>query len=454
MRKGSKLLDSDERGAAIAIVLLIGTVLVLMSSVMIARGMRQLVSTSGDTNWDNALFAAEAGLDEGLQALDLQFTATTGETLPAGTLGSAEERAWAVTAADAHPASDLVPVAGGEFVVVRPSNSTVLFAVGYAPSREATERRVRVIRASVDGVPWLYETEHALLVGGDLDIAGNTTINDSNDNDGASVHANGEITSSGASFVVEGCTTSGLNTFAATAQCPPSPAPPEPLPVIDTVQIYPYAHFLLCNDRVAYAGPASLVTPDPDMVPCNGNETPVVLAGWSSKMQGGVVTWGNNTGVSVPGVFYVHDGNFDGRLGTVGASLEVTLIVGNANGGTCQTPATGNIEVGANTDVVRHSSLGAIGFDIALVAQGDVAFNGSATVGGAILAHEQIDYRGTSDSWGAVVAVDACDTAGSPISKNSTSATTGNSTINFAGPLQTPFLASNLHAEVVGWYEL
>jgi hypothetical protein len=247
--------------------------------------------------------------------------------------------------------------------------------------------------------------------------------------------------------------TSVDNTFAATAQCPPSPAPPEPFPVIDPVQIYPYAQFVLCDDRVAYAGPASLVTPDPDLVPCNGNETPVVLAGWSSKVQGGVVTWGNNTGVSVPGVFYVDNGNFSGRLGTGAIPLEVTLIVSNGKGPGCQTPATGNIELGANTNIVRHSSLAALGYDIALVAQGDAAFIGGATVGGAILAHEQIDYRGTADSWGAVVAVDACNTIGSPISKNSTSSTSGDSTINYI-PLKTPFTASNLHAEVVGWYEL
>ena len=105
-------------------------------------------------------------------------------------------------------------------------------------------------------------------------------------------------------------------------------------------------------------------------------------------------------------------------------------------------------------NVTRHSSLAALGFDIALVAQGDVAFIGNATVGGAILAHEQIDYRGTAESWGAVVAVDACNTLGSPISRNTTSSTSGDSTINFAGPLKTPFTASTLRAEVVGWYEL
>ena len=53
---------ADERGAAIAIVMLVGVVLVLLSSIMVARGYRQLVNTSNDTHWDNALFAAEAPL--------------------------------------------------------------------------------------------------------------------------------------------------------------------------------------------------------------------------------------------------------------------------------------------------------------------------------------------------------------------------------------------------------
>ena len=448
-------LRRDERGAAIAVVLLVGTVMVMLSSIMVARGMRQLVNTNNDTNWDNALYAAEAGLDDGLHHLDLDFGFETGETIPTETLGTADEHDWAVAAADEAPAEDVVTMARGEYVIVRPDNSTVLFAVGFAPNRAATERRVRVLRVSVDGVPWLYETEHALLVGGDLEISGNTTVNDTTGNDAASVHANGGIASSGASFVVEGCTTSVLTTFAATAQCPPSPAPVEPVPVIDPVQIYPYAHYVLCDDELAYGGPANTLTPDPDLIPCNGNEIITVLVGgWSSRTQGGKVTWGNATGAALPGVYYVHNGNFDGKLGSGATPVEVTLIVANGQGANCQAPSTGSIQLGANTNIVRHSSLGAIGYDIALVAQGDVEFIGNATVGGAILAHEQIDYRGTAESWGAVVAVDACNTLGSPISKNTTSSTSGDSTINFAGPLKTPFTASTLRAEVVGWYEL
>ena len=56
----------------------------------------------------------------------------------------------------------------------------------------------------------------------------------------------------------------------------------------------------------------------------------------------------------------------------------------------------------ANSNVAVHPSMQAAGYDILFVAQGDVAFRGGATVGGAILAHEQIDYRGNAGSWGGV----------------------------------------------------
>jgi len=439
----------SDRGIAIAMVMLVGAVLVVLSSLMVARGFRQLVNTSNDVHWDNALFVAEAGLDDALHTLDYDFDFTTGQTIPDGTLGTDAERAWAVETADA-ATSDLVAVPEGEYVVVRPANSSVVFAVGYSPSREATDRRVRVIRAAIEGNPWEYQIEHALLVGGDIELSGNTTINDTNDNDGASVHSNGSVTGAGA-YVVEGCVTSSESTFTATIACPPSPSPPEPMPVIDPLKMYPYAHYALCDDRVIYGGPTHPVTPDPDLIPCNGNETVTPLAGWTSSGTGGVVTWSAGPAAVESGVFYIDNGNYQGKLGTNTAPMLATLIASHGTGSTCQTPATGNIVFDGPSNVTVHPSLAAAGYDVVFVAQGDVMFAGSATVGGAILAHEQVDYRGGADSWGAVIGVDACDTVGSPISANTT---TGTSYINYPGPLLTPFDASSLRVDVLGWYEL
>ncbi len=453
-RSIGRLLHRDERGAALAIVMFVGVVIVVLSSIMVARGFRQLVNTNNDTNWDNALYASEAGLDQALKVLDYNFGYTTGDVVPDAALGTDAERAWAVQAADG--AASTVTVPGGEYVVVRPSNSTVVYSVGYSPSRDAVDRRVRVIRASVDGIPYTFVLEHALLVGGNLSISGNSEILDTNGFDAADVHANGTISSTG-SYSVEGCVTSSSTTFAATSGCPPSPAPKEPLPVVDPLLMYPYTDYLLCPDQKAYGGPASATAPDPDLIPCNGNETQVALVGWSAKSQGGKVTWSTSPSAATDGVFYVQNGNFSGKLGSNTWQMHGAIITANGLGATCLSPATGNIELSANSNVTVHPRLAAAGYNLLFVAQGDVAFGGGATVGGAIIAHEQIDYRGNAGSWGAVVAVDKCDTPGSPVTSSKTtslSTLTGNASIGFPGEFRTPFTSSSLRADVVGWFEL
>jgi hypothetical protein len=359
-----------------------------------------------------------------------------------------------VAAADA--AASPVTVPGGEYVIVRPSNSTIVYSVGFSPARDAVDRRVRVVRANVDGNPYLFVTDHALLVGGNLSISGNSEILDTTGNDAADIHANGSISSTG-SYLVEGCVTSSQSTFAGTSGCPPSPAPKEPLPVIDPILMYPYATYVLCADQQAYAGPASAADPDPDLLPCSGNETAVTLAGWSVKKQNGTVTWTSLSTATTDGVFYINNGNFSGALGSDQHPLSASIIVANGKGSTCSTPPTGNIELSANSNVTAASSLISAGYPLLFVAQGDVAFKGGATVGGAILAHEQVDYRGNAGSWGAVVAVDQCDTPGSPINSTKTtslSTLTGNASLEFDGVLRTPFTSSSLEADVAGWFEL
>ncbi len=446
-------ISRDERGVAIAIVMLVGVALVLVSTIVVSRGFRQLVNTANDTNWDNALFAAEAGLDGGLVVLDGDFTYTTGETIPLSSLGTDAERTWAVATADARPDSGVIDLPDGQYVLVRPDNANVVFAVGYSPSRTAIERRVRVVRATIEGNTYTFTLEFALLVGDDLEISGNTTINDTNLNDGASVHANGTVTEIGGSATVEGCLTESDSSRPATATCPPSPLPPEPMPVIDPLLFYPHAQYVLCDDGVVYGGPAYSLPPDrdPDMIPCNGNETVVALTGWNSQLQGGVMNWSTQPAAVTDGVFYIHNGNFDGKLGSATDPRQITIVLESGGGGSCSAPSTGNLELGGNSEFSVHPSIAALGWDIAAVAQGDIDFQGGSTVGGALITHEQMDYIGNADSWGAVVAAEVCDTIGSPISSSSLS---GASVINFPGPISTPFTSSNLQVEVVGWYEL
>jgi hypothetical protein len=300
-------------------------------------------------------------------------------------------------------------------------------------------------------VTWTFEMEYALLVGDDLTISGNSVVRDVGGNDGAHVHANGRVIEIGGAASVEGCLTSSETTYDATMRCPESPRPELPLPVVEPLLLYPYAHFVLCPDNTIYGGPAHPTDPDPDGDPCSGDEIATPVVGWSARRRHGATEWTTSPAADTDGVFYIHHGNFNGKVGST-TDLALVSVVASASGGAaCSSPSEGNIELGGNSNLEAHPDLIAAGYELLLVAQGDVAFNGGSWVGGGIIAHEQVDYRGNAGSWGAVVAADACDATGSPLRKTSL---TGSTEINFTGLISTPFTANTLRAELVGWYEL
>jgi len=441
---------ASDGGFALAITMSLGAIIFLLSTVMMARGIRQVTMTALDVRWDRALDSAEAGLDTGIQVLEADGEYNTGDVPPAFATPKAE-RDWAVLTALGRPASEVVVTPTGEFVVVKPPGTALLYSVGFSPSRDAAVRSERAVRIGYTLSPIEWEVEFALLVGDDLSLSGNTTINDTNDNEGASVHINGALSTTG-SYSVEGCVTSSVTALTGAINCPPSPISYRPIPTIDPLLMYPFAHFVLCDDGVPYGGPIHSVSPDPDGAPCTGDETVVALPGWSSKKLGNVWNWKTTTSDPTEGVFYIHHGVFNGNVGADNApATEVTVILSSESGAACTGKSTGNMRLGAASNMVVHPSLAALGYDLVIVAQGDVDFVGSATVGGLILAHEQIDYAGSADSWGAVVAAGVCNTVGSPVQS---SGTTGTSVINFAGPINTPFIDLERRADVVAWHEL
>ncbi len=442
---------AGDGGFALAITMSLGAIVFLLSTVMMARGVRQVTMTALDTRWDRALDSAEAGLDFGIQILEADGGFATGDVLPAFATPKAE-RDWAIATALAKPASEVVVTPTGEFIVIKPPGTALLYSVGFSPTRDAAVRNVRAVRIGYTLTPIEWEIEFALLVGDDFTLSGNTTINDANENQGASVHINGELSTTGGAYVVEGCTSSSVTALSGAINCPPSPISPRPIPTIDPLLMYPFAHFVLCDDGVPYGGPAHPVIPDPDGAPCTGDETAVALPGWSSKKLGNVWNWKTTTSDPTEGVFYIHHGDFNGNVGADNSpATEITIILSSTSDGACTGKSTGNMRIGAASNMVVHPSLAALGYSLTIVAQGDVDFVGSATVGGLILAHEQIDYAGSADSWGAVVAAGVCNTIGSPVQ---TSGTSGTSVINFAGPFNTPFTDLERRADVVAWHEL
>jgi len=442
---------AGDAGFAMAITMALGAIVFLLGTVMLARGISQATMTAVDVRWDRSLDSAEAGLDFGLQLLEADSEYTTGDVVPVISTPKAE-RDWAIAAALAKPETEVVVTPTGEFVMVKPPGSAHLYSVGFSPTRDAASRSERAVRVEYTLSPIEWEIEFALLVGDDLTLSGNTTINDTNFNDGASLHTNGALSTIGGSYVIEGCSSSSVTALAGAINCPPSPIASVSIPTIDPLLMYPFAQFVLCDDGLAYGGPSHPTVPDPDGAPCTGDETSVALPGWSSKKLGNVWNWKTTTSTPTEGVFYIHHGDFNGNVGADNSpATEVSIILSSEGAGACTGKSTGNMRLGAASNMVVHPSLAALGYDLAIVAQGDIDFIGGATVGGLILAHEQIDYSGSADSWGAVVAEGACNTVGSPVQ---TTGTTGTAVINFAGPYNTPFMDLERRADVVAWHEL
>jgi hypothetical protein len=427
----------DERGAAVAMILLIGSVLVVLTGVIVTRGVRQMGNTAGDADWEQALNVAEAGMEYAINEKNAPFGYSTGETVPSFADRS-EERDWVLAEAALNP---VIATPEGEFTVIVPEFQQVLYSVGYVPARGADGVRTRVVRRDYTVIR--FSTIDGLLVGGDAEIEANAVINDPVA-EGAHVHANGTLTV-GNNVLIDGCATSSESIIPADGDCPESPIAPAWMPTVRVRPYYQYATHVMCPDGTIRGGPASTSKPDPTPdTPCDPGDQIVLDTKWQYSASGN--SWSAKKD-DVSGVFYFYATDFVGKIGKepTGKMVEATLIAESASH-SCLAPTGGNIELSSGSYIHYHSS--GAQYQTAIIAEGDVKYRGGATVIGAVIAREQVDYRGSPDSWGPVVASDECDTPGSPVSST---VVTGGATITFSGELETLFLAGILP---VNWDEL
>ncbi|MFQ5947845.1 MAG: hypothetical protein ACE5KX_03175 [Acidimicrobiia bacterium] len=182
----------DERGMAIASVALLGAFLILVSLVTAARGLRQTNFTQTDARWEEGFFVAESGLDYALVALDQDSTYNTGESVAA--LGSRDD---IITVALAKPVADLVTTPEGDFVVLKPSDDDVIYAVGFTPSRSDPNHKVRVVRAEYM-ITLVTLPDGAASAKGDITFSGEaSTQTVPSSEHTASVYTNGDFTGGG-----------------------------------------------------------------------------------------------------------------------------------------------------------------------------------------------------------------------------------------------------------------
>ncbi|NNC93175.1 MAG: hypothetical protein HKN80_11870 [Acidimicrobiia bacterium] len=426
-----------EDGVAIITVSLVGVAVAGILAVLAVNTLRNLRESREERQIGEVLVLAESGLDQAVFELndDNEF-ATTG-AMPGG-LDAAAEEDWVIA-----EAADLPTTAGenGEYVIIKPAGTDVVYSVAYVPDRTTLGAQVRVLKADLlvepptPGSPYL--PSRGFSSGGNLAVGDSSSAGVHGTVGG--VHANG-ILAQGGSATITGCATAfGSNDFAATNPpgCPPATGYYEPVPEVEPLLFHSLSMFDLCNEGpgVVRAGPAytGAATPAETGTPCTGSALGVPGDfGWSRS---GVV-WSYEGGA---GVFFVNGGSVDISRDSGTGDAGATIIAAAQNEDTLSCNETtrvgsvsfGDIGVAGGVQLRPHTSAG----DLALVGGRDVLVRGTADIWGGILTREQISMGGTPGSNNAIIGSSPCHTPGSPVSRNELF---GNAEIIYNGGLSIP----------------
>ena len=451
----------SEAGMAVVMVVFLGLFLMLLTAMVSVRSLRQAGNTRSDAQWEQALQAAEAGLDHGLALANANSGWNTGETMPGTFSGPEALRAWVVAAADARAAAGVATTSNGEYVIVRPTNRDAVYAVGFVPDRGTTGRRVRVVRAQLGSAELVggWKASYAVLTGGPTQFIGNPLILSGS---AVGVHSNGYLEVGGSTFV-DGCLSSsgGARITGSVIEDPSCEAPGTQavvqIPVIDPRQLWHTSMYDMCPDGKVRAGPAHPTSGfTAGAAPCTGivvASSPATIAfrGWKflgccdARLE---ARWEQTSGTPYDGVYYVHQGSADlaSNTGSVTTPWRVTLLV--AGKGTCPSITGGDVGITGNPVVRPYPGSSSL-----LIAAGrDVDLSGAPNLGGILAAHEQLESTGTVYIYeGTFLAESACD---SPADYIDTNYIAGNTTLNNTGPLSSPFGGTIVQPVVVAWDEL
>lgn len=440
-------------------VAMLGTALVLISTVVFARGLSQFGNTRGDALWEQSLGGAEACLDWALSVIEGDETFTTGEEIPEEMAGSSQERTWVLEAAAQRPDSDIIHTGDADCLVVKPSNGAFVYGVGYAPTRDAPGARTRVVRVDYQVIPhvttWIAQL--AFLAGDDLTFRGNPTFLT-----GAAVgiHSNAFLDIGGSTFA-DGCVTaSGGSKLAGSFNQPPGCPTPGAQPIIVIPPVvarnhWERSHYDLCPDGKVRAGPAHPVWGNTATgIPCQGqtliSNAATGYMGW--KFMGCCdaedwAQWKYDSVSANDGIFYVFQGSVDivSSPGTDLVPWEMSLFVEAR--GVCGSLQGGDIDVSGSPDMAPYPTGGNIQF----LAGRDIEISGNADFTGLASAYEQIMITGDLDvDEGSFLAAGRCNDGGLV----DESYVGGNAWVSNTGPVDTEIGSTVDLLTATSWTEL
>jgi hypothetical protein len=419
-------LGHQDDGVGLLLVLGIASVMAILITVISTTTIQSLQSSNDHVNFEQALAAAEAGIDSELskiqtarnQVPSVAYETPSGcsVTAPSASVFASEdtEKAWALSQLRGLPSNCTQSNAQGQFVAFKVPGRQVVYSLGFSPSRSNPNGIDRLLKAEYIFAP--YRPGQAVLTGGSIDFSGSVAVNAVGGP--ADVHTNTSIVGATNSLSVSGTMTAS----ASVSSCPSGVAggcksnqPPERIPVANPRAVYSDQAMTtpqwydLCNDGTVRSPSSS--------GPCQGSTistSPYRSWYWTAGSSSTPGTWTlQNTGSSYPGVYYVYGANAElGANGnsnvvqTVSVLAEATTPSGYTNAATCNKYG-GNISWKL-FDIQNYLR------GVLFIAQGnlDGSANSSAQ-SGLMLAGDKVDLNTSSGSVkGSVIANNTCAAAG------------------------------------------
>jgi hypothetical protein len=464
-------LNREERGSALALVLLVGSTLVLLTAIVVTRSNRLVGNSESDSQWDQSLHVAEGCIDVALAQLGGDDSWNTGETLPSGLVGASDERTWVVTAAAGRSDQSLTATPEGECIAIRPAGEMVLYGVGYVPARGADGERIRVVRVLLEMEPTQvpYAIDYAFVTNDDLHI----NLNPTSVGSSASIHANGGLHGTGNITLNDACLTSSdgsslSGTVNVHGLCPVSPYDVDEVEIPEIVarEFWEFSEYDMCRDGKVRAGPAH-VTHGATVVaatPCTGsvleeNAVSSPYRGWTfdgccDAVEG--AQWSYNTNTKYDGAYFFYGGTAR-VVASPGTNLNPwrVLLVTEARF-VCPTQEAGDFYMLGNS-VVAPYTLGTVHADnTAIVIAGrDIQWSGQGRfkAPGIVAAAEQIRVDGNPAMEGTLIAEGWCDSPGDNLDTNEIA---GNPTFTLDAALDTIWVSENGPPipTIIDWAEL
>ncbi len=445
---------SDDSG--VGMVLVIGIMLFVAGLTVTAAVIAEngLAQSRQRIKYERSLAVAESGIDLALGHLQYAFdsshsdypipapggapnAACTEDAVELPDLTVTDEQTWASTelaelAAD-HPEC-LVATNEGDVVVLKPTNPVGgpgiqygrVYARGWSPGYGEPGAVARTVKAEYVFLP--YQPQYAILTGTSLELASTSTdVTGAHgvDPELASVHTNGDLTTTGNPTVTGDVTYTGsatgsfdnFNGGTATAVAE------VPIPRVSALAFYGQAPTLhegaiatwvdLCPDGIAREYAES-------RVPCTGDEKEdgaSPFQGWS--YDAGLNTWTASKDTA-SGTYFVH--HADVANGTGNGSIPNITVIASATSTDCAAKQYGNIEWD------HYDTLAPAFKNLFFLADGDLAatsnfYSGQSSaanvVSGMYVAGEEVlVWTSSSGLVGSVLAANTCPSDSGPVASN------------------------------------